>query len=299
DPNKTVPSPANSSMSNVSSGSILPPAPFPTPAPRPPSLVTSTTLEILAAASASSYENFCELVQKRLTTFNYLKKAHEGKIHWFSTICLTKKDLASQYDNAKMKKRTHNFFILGVSLAPILDITNPQDYVKALNTLLQEFEYYSNEHSKAKMKMFFRKSKVKQDDDTSFQESGEFTYLYVPNISFDLDYFQAFYTLCDMLVEVYNKLLTGTSDIWIQPFTDSVLKIDGKFKVWSKIISSITKELDGLARNLIKNELQSTDPMIIMSGLVTVPSRGSISAQGSTSSMISSDSNPNSVSGVY
>ena len=31
-------------------------------------------------------------------------------------------------------------------------------------------------------KMFFRKSKVKQDDDTSFQESGEFTYLYVPNI---------------------------------------------------------------------------------------------------------------------
>ena len=152
DPNKTVPSPANSSMSNVSSGSILPQAPFPTPAPRPPSVVANSTMELLStAASASSYEHFCELVQKRLTTFNYLKKAHEGKIHWFSTICLTKEDLASQYDNAKMKKRTQNFFILGVSLAPILDITTPQDYVKALNTLLQEFEYYSNEHSKAKM----------------------------------------------------------------------------------------------------------------------------------------------------
>jgi len=66
-----------------------------------------------------------------------------------------------------------------------------------------------------------------------------------------------------------------------------------------KIIASITKELDNLARNLIKNELQSTDPMIIMSGLVTVPLKGSsISVQGSTSSISSSisDSNLNGVS---
>ena len=30
--------------------------------------------------------------------------------------------------------------------------------------------------------MFFRKSKIVKDDDTSFQESGEYTYLFVPNI---------------------------------------------------------------------------------------------------------------------
>jgi hypothetical protein len=30
--------------------------------------------------------------------------------------------------------------------------------------------------------MFFRKSKIAKDDDASFQESGEYTYLFVPNI---------------------------------------------------------------------------------------------------------------------
>ena len=50
-----------------------------------------------------------------------------------------------------LQLRTGNFFILGASLAPILDITNPQDYVKALNVMLQEFEYHTNEHAKQKV----------------------------------------------------------------------------------------------------------------------------------------------------
>jgi len=74
-----------------------------------------------------------------------------------------------------------------------------------------------------------------------------------------LDYFQTFYTLCDILVEVYNKLLGGTKNLWSGQFTESVLKIDGKFK---KIIALVTKEIDSLARNAIKEELLSIDPMM-------------------------------------
>ncbi|CAG8439630.1 6481_t:CDS:2 [Diversispora eburnea] len=216
---------------------ILPAAPFPQPAPRTSSNENN--------GSTASYDYLYELVQKRITTFTYLKRAHEGKIHWFNTVCLSKEDLGMVFENSKMKKRSGNFFILGASLAPILDITNPQDYVKALSVMLQEFEYHTNEHSKQKMKIFFRKSKIVKDEDASFQESGEYTYLCVPNI----------------VIEVYNKLLAGTNNIMTTNFTESVLKVDGKFK---KIIALIAKEIDTLSRNTIKDELRIIDPMIMM-----------------------------------
>ncbi|CAG8499516.1 26322_t:CDS:2, partial [Racocetra persica] len=220
--NSTV---ANASLTqNTTATTILPSAHFPTPSPRSPSNSSDHT------GTTSSYDFLYELVQKRITTFSYLKRVHEGRIHWFNTVCLSKEDLGMMYENVRMKKRTGNFFILGCSLASILDISNPQDYVKALNVMLQEFEYHTNDHSKQKMKIFFRKSKITKHDDSSFQESGEYTYLFVPNIPFDLDYFQTFYTLCDMLVEVYNKLLIGTSNMVAANFIESVLKADGKFK---------------------------------------------------------------------
>ncbi|CAG8632932.1 4330_t:CDS:2, partial [Scutellospora calospora] len=195
---------------------------FPTPSPRSPS--NSSTAD--HNGTTSSYDFLYELVQKRITTFSYLKRVHEGRIHWFNT---------ALYGNSILTEyvyfySTGNFFILGCSLASILDISNPQDYVKALNVMLQEFEYHTNEHSRQKMKIFFRKSKITKHEDSSFQESGEYTYLFVPNIPFDLDYFQTFYTLCDMLVEVYNKLLIGTANMAATNFIESVLKVDGKFK---------------------------------------------------------------------
>ncbi|RUS32148.1 hypothetical protein BC938DRAFT_476167 [Jimgerdemannia flammicorona] len=99
----------------------------------------------------TAYEFLTELVHKRIATINYLRRAHEGSTHWFNTVLLGREDLTKMYQNAKMRKRTHNFYILGTSLAPILDVSNPPDYVKALSLLLQEFEYHTSDHSKPKM----------------------------------------------------------------------------------------------------------------------------------------------------
>ncbi|CAG8436057.1 749_t:CDS:10 [Ambispora gerdemannii] len=254
---------STNNSNNAPATSILPNAPFPQPAPRPPSLPSTPTTADLASGinPHSSYENFTELVHKRILTFQYLKRAHEGRIHWFNTVCLSKEDFVA-LDKDDRKRRTGGFFILGASLAPILDNTNPNDYVRALMVMLQEFEYHTNENPRQKMKMFFRKSKINKDEDASFQESGEYTYLFVPNIPFELDYFQTFYTLCDILVEIYHKFLIDTANLWSGSFVESVTKVDGRFK---KIISSVTKDIDQLARNAIKEELRSIDSMIMMS----------------------------------
>jgi hypothetical protein len=52
-------------------------------------------------------------------------------------------------------RRTLKFFTLGVSLGPILDVTNQVDYVKALHLLLHEFDCHNNDHQRPKMASVF------------------------------------------------------------------------------------------------------------------------------------------------
>lgn len=58
---------------------------------------------------------------------------------------------------------------------------------------------------------------------------------------------------------MYGGGLASPPPTWTPGFADMVLKIDGKFK---KIISTLLKELDQLARNGIKDELASLDPLL-------------------------------------
>ncbi|OZJ02184.1 hypothetical protein BZG36_04320 [Bifiguratus adelaidae] len=217
----------------------------------------------MSYATDASYEFLSELVYKRIATINYLRRAHEGNTHWFNTVLINREDLHKAYRNTPMRKRTVYFYTLGVSLGPILDITTASDYVKALNILFTEFEYHTNDHAKPKMKNIFRK--MYKEDHTI--DSGDYTYLQVPIIPFELDYLQTFFTLTDILVETYHKLLLGTQDVCNQAFCESVVKIDGKIK---RIITLVTKELDSIARKSIKEQLELIDPLSNLKGLVSI-----------------------------
>ncbi|CAO0796183.1 unnamed protein product [Mucor circinelloides] len=203
------------------------------------------------------YEYLAELVSKRVATIKYIRKAHEGNTHWFNTILLTRDNLTSMYPNSKMTKRTNHFYALGLSLGAILDITNPVDYIKALSQIMTEFERHTSDDSKQKMKNIFRKAKSK--DENTLDNTGDYGYLIIPHIPFEMDYFETFFTLIDIMAEAYYKLLVGTEGpICTQAYFELVLKCDGKFK---KIVTMITKELDLLARNAIKDELKLIDPL--------------------------------------
>ncbi|KAI7890487.1 uncharacterized protein EV154DRAFT_248746 [Mucor mucedo] len=214
------------------------------------------------------YEYLAELVSKRVATIKYIRKAHEGNTHWFNTILLTRESLSGMYPNSKMAKRTYNFYALGLSLGAILDITNPIDYIKALGQIMTEFERHTSDDSKQKMKNIFRKAKSK--DDHSFSDNtGEYGYLILPHIPFEMDYFETFFTLIDIMAEAYYKLLVGTEGpICTQAYFELVLKCDGKFK---KIVTMVTKELDLLARHAIKEELKVIDPLCHLSGKASSP----------------------------
>lgn len=101
----------------------------------------------------------------------------------------------------------------------------------------------------------------------------------------DLDYFETFFTLIDVMAEVYHKLLVDTEGpIRTQAsYFELILICDGKFKVKrcefpvthltrsEKVVVMITKELDLLPRNVITEELSMIDPLATASNDSDLP----------------------------
>ncbi|POW16632.1 hypothetical protein PSTT_01183 [Puccinia striiformis] len=221
-----------------------------------------------------------------------------------------------------------------------------QDFLKAMTTLLSEFEAMPTDNYKPKISSLSRgifkqssksarKSAGGTDYSITLQDSGDPSFIYTPNIPFDLDYFEVWITLSDILVEVYQKMikfiststttmptnslstnsvspvvtssstlpsttipappstLTGQDSITLpvpptrsssnysivsvhqtylnSSHIDLITRIDSKLK---KLIVVMTKEIDHLARNAIRDELTNLDPMLL-SSTYPVPSSSS------------------------
>ncbi|KAF1921893.1 hypothetical protein BDU57DRAFT_65460 [Ampelomyces quisqualis] len=96
------------------------------------------------------FQHIHEMASKRISTLDYLRKAHEGRIYWFNTLLFSKSDLTrlpSSSPRNQARRATH-YLLLGFSLPTILDLNanSPTDYLKALNALLLEFEQYQSIH---------------------------------------------------------------------------------------------------------------------------------------------------------
>jgi len=135
--------PPSTSQSNVSFGSGGNNATYPTPALPPASTGGMQNPSIV-------YQQIHDVSSKRISTLDYLRKAHDGRVYWFNTLLFNKPDLAkmSFFEPKKLARRATNYLLLGLSLPPILDSNsgNPQDYLRALNTLLVEFESFQQLH---------------------------------------------------------------------------------------------------------------------------------------------------------
>ncbi|KAI4919345.1 hypothetical protein J4E90_001478 [Alternaria incomplexa] len=118
-----------------SNRTLAPAAPIPVPNGSNPNLV---------------FQHIHELASKRISTLDYLRKAHEGRIYWFNTLLFSKTDLTRlpSFTTRNQARRATHYLLLGFSLPTILDLNanSPSDYLKALNALLLEFEQYQSIH---------------------------------------------------------------------------------------------------------------------------------------------------------
>ncbi|XMA12963.1 hypothetical protein WAI453_005754 [Rhynchosporium graminicola] len=104
----------------------------------------SPTLETI------TFQHIQETSSKRISTLDYLRKAHEGRVYWFNTLLFNKPDLQRMpyFESRKLARRATNYLLLGLSLPTVLDLnsSNPTEFLKTLNALLSEFDSFQQVH---------------------------------------------------------------------------------------------------------------------------------------------------------
>lgn len=100
-------------------------------------------------SATAIYQHIHDMATKRISTLDYLRKAHEGRIYWFNTVHFSRTDIGRipYFESRKLSRRAINYLLLGLSLPPILDVSStPVEYLRALNALLIEFETFQQVH---------------------------------------------------------------------------------------------------------------------------------------------------------
>ncbi|KAI1868857.1 hypothetical protein JX265_006836 [Neoarthrinium moseri] len=97
------------------------------------------------------YQHIQEMANKRISTLDYLRKAHDGRVYWFNTLLFDKPDLARMpyFETRKLARRATNYLLLGLSLPTVIDLNSstPLEFLRSLNTLFTEFDSYQQIHT--------------------------------------------------------------------------------------------------------------------------------------------------------
>ncbi|KAH7145625.1 hypothetical protein B0J13DRAFT_323893 [Dactylonectria estremocensis] len=157
-------------------GSLPPPA---TPLSGPSSAIGSGTLWQQSEAGLA-HQQITEVAHKRISTLEYLRKAHEGRIYWFNTYLFDKPDFNRMpyFDSRKIGRKATNHLLLGLSLPMIVDLysSTPIEFLRSLNSLLSEFDSFQQLHgdsstaaslTRARLPSMFRRQGAKSRRSTS------------------------------------------------------------------------------------------------------------------------------------
>ncbi|KAK8109763.1 hypothetical protein PG999_007900 [Apiospora kogelbergensis] len=240
--------------------------------------------------SSIIYQHIQEIANKRISTLDYLRKAHEGRVYWFNTLLFDKPDLARMpyFDSRKLARRATNYLLLGLSLPTVIDLNSstPLEFLRSLNTLLNEFDSFQQIHSenginasslsRARLPQMFRRgpggkgrrtsgagdlgnSLVNQTPTSviSFGLGGEgndllpgeeYTHLLTPSLPFDPDFFETFATLCDF---------EGVH----APIAELFTKADARVR--KIIIQGVVKEFEDSSRAGLKQEVGNVSKVVL------------------------------------
>jgi len=82
------------------------------------------------------------LVTRRQQNWDYLKRAHQGKVHWLNVLKLSKSTILKYFPPDKLHKRIRRWFMLGLSIGRLLELTDGSVLVRTLAQLIEEYEHF-------------------------------------------------------------------------------------------------------------------------------------------------------------
>ncbi|QUC23413.1 uncharacterized protein UV8b_07654 [Ustilaginoidea virens] len=128
--------------------------------------------------ASAIHQQITEVAGKRISTLDYLRKAHEGRVYWFNTYLFERADLARMpcFDPRKLARKATNYLLLGLSIPTINDLysSTPIEFLRCLNSLLSEFDSFQQLHgdssaslARARLPTMFRRPGSKARRSTS------------------------------------------------------------------------------------------------------------------------------------
>ncbi len=218
----------------------------------------------MATTPAQIHKDIKDSARNRIAHIGLLKKTHQGRIFWFSIIHMSIADIIQTVPQTEKMKRAKTYLVLGLSISPILDRKGGglSGFLRALHTVLSEFETFASRDPlplSSPLSSFASNKKLKK---TLFIRTLEdFSSLQIPNFAFNPDYSETFLTLLELLLQVYECLISllpfpspteSRSDVLNISVYDSFQKVDGKLK---RILGTVQRELDTCARNKVSSEV--------------------------------------------
>ena len=106
---------------------------------------------------ASIYQHIREMASKRISTLDYMRKAHDGRVYWFNTVHFSRSELSRlpSYTPSRLTRKASSYLMLGLSVPAVLDVhpksasnsaTTVHEFLRSLNALLGEFESFQQLH---------------------------------------------------------------------------------------------------------------------------------------------------------
>ncbi|EEP80819.1 conserved hypothetical protein [Uncinocarpus reesii 1704] len=95
----------------------------------------------------------------------------------------------------------------------------------------------------------------------------EYTYLLTPTLPFDPDFFETFATLCDVLIDCYNRLMTlvPSPSVCTGALGEMFAKADSRLR--KVIMSSVVREFEDASRSSVKSEVAGVG-RVVLGGLL-------------------------------
>lgn len=99
--------------------------------------------------------------------------------------------------------------------------------------------------------------------ETDLLPGEEYTYLLTPSLPFDPDYFETFATLCDVLIDCYNRFLAlvPSPREFSAPVAELFAKADSRVR--KLIVQGIVREFEDHSRSHLKTEVASIGKVVL------------------------------------
>mmetsp|Transcript_17359 Transcript_17359/g.29055 ORF Transcript_17359/g.29055 Transcript_17359/m.29055 type:complete len:272 (-) Transcript_17359:2070-2885(-) len=210
------------------------------------------------------------LIEKRKLNFAYIKKLHQGGLYFLNSVMVSKEDVYKVVAQKDVDHRARMFYYLGLSICPLLDLTNGPNTVRAFSQLLEEWEYMFDSAAAVQgvKYMMATTSNSAYPEFLPFEGDGDqlrssifrfkddvvYEYLLLPHLPFVPDYLEVMSSLCDMLSMLYENMnhkdTYGNSVLY-----EAVVRLDTRIKHY--VVSSVAKEFTANCVKDVQGELKS------------------------------------------